>query len=323
MQLSNLSIGLRVPNYKKLCELLGVPAKEGNSKNAQLKEFSRYFAYEREKNAYIITEIFDTPKESNDGRSKYIRLIEPVLLNYLARDMYHHGSNTWNRWFQKLGFSGSDLFDNTRCEAVLDAWQANSYSLHYFKNLARNKMRGILSSALSNMQTRNLIRYKEVWNIIDKSGFGHLARDGERARIEKSRQIILDELGYESYSSIVLSPSKNKKFNDRFHEWLVKNTLWRNAFKVVYIEPVGEAYTLYADTDVTPLKKALNKEVCHTVSSLCGHAWEKDLARGDFLWEIDDDEDFEKASEAFKEEFSLPNTFKWDTAFFIDQLMHL
>lgn len=323
MKLSNLSVGLRVPNYKKLCELLDEPTKAGNSKDAQLKEFSRYFAYEREKIAYIITEIFDTPKESNDGRSKYIHLIEPILLNYLATDRYHHGSNTWNTWFQELGFSGADLFDNARCEAVLDAWRANSYSLHYFKNLSRNKMREILSSALSNMQKRNLIQYKEVWNIIDKSGFGHLARDGERAHIEKIRQIVLDELGYESYSSIVLSPSKNKKFNDRFHDWLVKNTLWRNVFKVVYIEPIGEAYTLYANTDVTQLKESLNKEVRHAVSNLCDHVWKKDLAKGDFLWEIDDEEDFKKACEAFKEEFSLPDTFKWDTDFFIDQLMHL
>ena len=135
--------------------------------------------------------------------------------------------------------------------------------------------------------------------------------------------LVLDELGYQSYTSIVLSPSKNQKFNDHFHDWLVKHTRWRNVFKVVYIEPVGEVYKLYATTDVTPLKKGLNKEVRLAITSRCQQVWKNDLAKGDFLWDIDDEEEFKKASAEFKKQFSLPVTFKWDADFFVDQLMHI
>lgn len=50
-------------NYKELCEFLEEPVKGGTSKEAQIKEWQRYFAFERQGNKYIITEIYDTPLE--------------------------------------------------------------------------------------------------------------------------------------------------------------------------------------------------------------------------------------------------------------------
>ena len=53
------------------------------------------------------------------------------------------------------------------------------------------------------------------------------------------------------------------------------------------------------------------------------------LAKGDFLWEIEDEEEFDKALAEFKELKkehkvpSLPENFHWDAEFFVDQLMHL
>ena len=84
MTLKNISSGIRVANYKELCKLLEEPVKAGNSKKAQLKDFEKYFAYEKDKNAYIITEIYDVPQLKEDGRQKYLQLLEPIILNYLA-----------------------------------------------------------------------------------------------------------------------------------------------------------------------------------------------------------------------------------------------
>ena len=39
MKLENLSVGLRIPNYRKLCDLLGEPVEAGNSKNAQIRKW--------------------------------------------------------------------------------------------------------------------------------------------------------------------------------------------------------------------------------------------------------------------------------------------
>ena len=85
MNLENLSVGLRIPNYRKLCELLGETVEAGNSKKAQIRNWERHFAYQREKNAYIITEVYAVPKLANDGRMKYAQNLKPILLNHLAQ----------------------------------------------------------------------------------------------------------------------------------------------------------------------------------------------------------------------------------------------
>lgn len=65
-------------NYKELCNALDEPIKTGKSKQLQLKDWERYFSYEKDGNKFIITEIFDTPLEKIDkrtegNRSKYVQ----------------------------------------------------------------------------------------------------------------------------------------------------------------------------------------------------------------------------------------------------------
>ena len=67
---SRLEIGMIVKNYKELCNLLNENPKTGNSKNAQLKEWQRYFEFERPKykQSYIILDIYDEPLDKEDNR---------------------------------------------------------------------------------------------------------------------------------------------------------------------------------------------------------------------------------------------------------------
>lgn len=56
--------------YAELCKLFGEERKAGNSKKAQLREWSRFFRWRNETTQkYIIEEIFDTPFERIDGRA--------------------------------------------------------------------------------------------------------------------------------------------------------------------------------------------------------------------------------------------------------------
>ena len=55
-------------NYKVICEVLGVEPKKGDSKKAQLKVFKQYFNWENQGQKWIITEIYETPQEKQDGR---------------------------------------------------------------------------------------------------------------------------------------------------------------------------------------------------------------------------------------------------------------
>lgn len=69
---SQLEIGMIVKNYKELCQLLNEEVKAGDSKVAQLKEWQRYFNFERPKykQSYIILDIYDEPLEKEDNRKQ-------------------------------------------------------------------------------------------------------------------------------------------------------------------------------------------------------------------------------------------------------------
>lgn len=89
MKIENLKEGMKIKNYRALCELLEEKTKAGNSKISQLREFERYFAYHKDKNAFIIDKIYNEPKQkiygkgmsegsrrNNVGRHKHIKPIK-------------------------------------------------------------------------------------------------------------------------------------------------------------------------------------------------------------------------------------------------------
>src|SRR5699024_2298688 len=94
MKIKNLTVGKVIKNYKSLCEILEIEAKKSgsNSHKAQLKDFNRYFEFEKQGHKYIIKNIYDKPKEKIENRSNNIGGnntvftddIEKLILNILA-----------------------------------------------------------------------------------------------------------------------------------------------------------------------------------------------------------------------------------------------
>lgn len=70
-----------VKNYKVMCELLGEQVTTGNAKKAQLKEWERYFSFERQGQKFLIGEIYDIPypKLALANHSKYAKYIEFLI----------------------------------------------------------------------------------------------------------------------------------------------------------------------------------------------------------------------------------------------------
>ena len=58
MKIENLKVGMVIKNYKVLCELLEIPVKDGNSKQAQLKALEQVCVYHKEGQKFIIDGIF-------------------------------------------------------------------------------------------------------------------------------------------------------------------------------------------------------------------------------------------------------------------------
>ena len=95
MNLENIQAGMRVPNYRKLCDLLGEPIEEGNSKNAQIRRWEQYFAYSREKKCIHhhggVPDTASDPRPANEictaSDPHY-----PSAPGYILRIRAHYGS---------------------------------------------------------------------------------------------------------------------------------------------------------------------------------------------------------------------------------------
>lgn len=319
MKLENLSTGLKVSNYKQLCQLLEEPIKAGNSKVAQLKEFDRYFSYDKQGNAFLIKEIFDVPKAKDDSRQRYVQLLEPILMNYLSR---YTGSTyaTWNQWFRTLGMVNVVFYNEEYRETVKDDWNAHFYSLYLLTNIAKNKMKEIVLSSLSNMKKRKLIEFEEKWRIVDTYGQSRFASERDVAYINEVRNEVMRKMGYSSLSPIFLSPKKQKKYTTLLHKRFLKEAKWRNVYKVLEISADKDMVKWYADADVEQLKEKLNRRVCSSVKraahTMAETAERKDLDR----WMEISDEEWKSSSGS---SFSLPRRFTWDVEVLVEYLMLL
>ena len=69
MNIENLEEGMEVKNYKKLCELLELPVKNGKARKTQIKEIERHMKYNTNGHKIIIEKIYSQPKEKVDNRS--------------------------------------------------------------------------------------------------------------------------------------------------------------------------------------------------------------------------------------------------------------
>jgi hypothetical protein len=92
MNVEKLSEGQIFKNYKTLCSELGEPIKTGKAKQLQLKDWERYFDYNKSGYSFIITKIQETPTEKTDlrnngnNKTKYIDKVEFLILDLLAEN---------------------------------------------------------------------------------------------------------------------------------------------------------------------------------------------------------------------------------------------
>jgi hypothetical protein len=68
MNIKNLEIGKVYKSYRQVCQVLGEPIKDGNSKRAQMKMWERCFLYERTGNKIIIKELYSNPITKVENR---------------------------------------------------------------------------------------------------------------------------------------------------------------------------------------------------------------------------------------------------------------
>lgn len=169
---SKFSVGTVIKNYKKLCELLNEETRTGNARIAQLKEFKRYFNWQKSGQKFIITDIYTDPLEKEDKRkfgnnSIYVKYIEVILLKYLSKKSGYTQTLTKRKWWELLGIVNHKYATTSTQELEKLDYTVTEWEIKHFYQRCNKKLEEILFSALNSLKSRKLITY-EVQTIIVK-----------------------------------------------------------------------------------------------------------------------------------------------------------
>lgn len=244
-----MSPGLRFGSYRKLCEYLGEPYKSGgNSKAAQINEWTRFFDYHQEGRAWIIDEVFKIPHEKEDKRSSgnrsiYIRDIEILILNILYRqDEDRYGKveywATATRLMKEMGMV-NELYHNQDAESKLPELDSRitPYQLKEFYCRASGNIGNIIKNALNGLSKQKLITCEKRWLAI---------RDGKAWKVPRRYDVdltnceyhVLQDHGYETVYPFFIQGKMDKFYSERTDK--IKEELFPD------IESIYEVYRIRA-----------------------------------------------------------------------------
>ena len=329
---SNLQIGQIVKNYKELCALLGEEFKQGgDSRKAQLKEFARYFEWEKSGQKFLITDIYDTPLPKEDGRNKgkYVKCIEIILLNYLSKQKGYTYTLSKKKWWELLGMVNRK-YDNVSQEELLEIDPIiTKFEIRQYYQRCNKKLEEILFSALRSLSSRKLIDWGIETVIVTRNqGKTHfrVANEFEKKIILRAERYVLHKIMHLEKMFNVFAKQKQDEFYRLVNE-ILEDSLdkeWQYYYKQVKIiynhDQVIEAIP---NIEAELRKLELNDKV---VNALNEHAEEK-YRKERKKYEDNSAKLFEKLvnGEDISEEkiFKIPDTYVMAQKLLTDELIRL
>lgn len=255
MNTTGLYEGLRVKNYKTLCELLGVkPKAGGDSKKAHIKEMERYFKFHKEGNAFVIDEVYTQALEKKDGRSNggnaifkddtLKNLIKLILAQSssshviaIPKHVLHSELSLVNKYYSYYRKHQEML---VKANKSLDLGQTN----YFFSGLDRT-LEAVVKRDLDRLAKDSFITWQETRvKVVKRQSDGelvhYLCTDEEVANILTVERQVCEEFGYENtYVVAMLAPTERKAFYNEV-QFILNNkykmyfTYSYSAYKIVF-----------------------------------------------------------------------------------------
>lgn len=263
---SVLKVGMVVKNYKALCELLNQPVTDGNSKKYQLKEFERYFDWEKSGQKFVIADIYDTPLSKEDLRklgnnSIYVKSVEIILLQYLSKQKGYVKTLTKRDWWEILGFSNHGYGRIPEEQLVQFDKTITPFEVKHFYQRCNKRLEQILFSSLRNLSNRKLIEY-EVQMVIymeDENGqqVSFIANNNnEKKKILNTEREVLLNMGFVSMIQ-VFSTFRQVEFYHKVNALIEERYGWKGYYKQIEILYLPE----YIQEDMSQISIQLQKEI--------------------------------------------------------------
>ena len=274
--INNLNIGDTL-SYKDLCEKLNQPYYRGNQKNAQLKEFKRYFNFENVNRKIIITDIYD---ESLDPQARavpknaiYVKYISCVLLDHLSKQDGYRIYITKTKLWLLLGIITENYikYNKNRKELKKLSNKMTDFEIREFFKRCNNNFPKIITSSLNSLQRRNLIKYSEPYVIVEKDSNGKIehreAMDSEVAYIIKTKRKIMKQFGVEVEIQIYWNGQEDEYFAT-LNNIFKKEKNWESVYicyKIVYDQE--DTLEAFSEDAVKLCKLILNEKVINRMDT--------------------------------------------------------
>lgn len=211
--LKNIRKDLRVKNYKEMCKLLKEKENTGKSKKLQLERWSLYFEWHKEGNAFVIDEVFDTPKIKIDKRSEgnnstYAEGVKKLIIHLCSASNNLSNSTVSialpiSVALERLGFVNEDYNNGYKnVEAVANIIAVEKQVAFDFFNSSRSNFIGVVKTGLENLQKDKLIFYRNAYEITVNEE-KRIATNEEIQKILDAEQKVLKEMGYDKKFSLI------------------------------------------------------------------------------------------------------------------------
>lgn len=257
LNIHNIEIGATIKNYKEMCNLLDEPVKTGCSKQAQMKNWERFFKFRKEgKTGFVIEEVYDTeiPKTiKNDAI--YTKLIELILMNKLSLSDNFSIEATKNNLYEMLGLVNNNYTNpqkksNTTkefakkhskktigCSLPVLSYKKSEFYCNDFFTYTNNRLDKILDDALKSMEKRKLIHYNIKYKIVTVINEGATFISTEEASKEEIKNILETKLQVkEDYPEFNYITAYNyNKYVNILNKVFKKKYGWDSVYSVVHI----------------------------------------------------------------------------------------
>lgn len=218
---SKLTEGQVFETYPELCRALGCEPVKGNSKPKLLKEFERYFNYEKDGKRFIITEIYPEPISEEyriAANAKYVTFVQNILLSYLSQQEEEIIYLSQQKLWTILGLVNNKYFtmraSHRREDLMKLSKDMSMFDINHFFTRSSLKFCDIVKNALNSLKRRKLLLYEEphrIGELVTDHDFFRSdiiyrdATDTEKKYILKTERKTLKEFGFENTNQMLMS----------------------------------------------------------------------------------------------------------------------
>ena len=200
--IETITVG-RFKNYRKICEYLHEPIKTGKSKQLQLENWKRYFEYERDGNAFVITKVYDTVREKGQRTSNNRKNIQSMIDYLQAKFDLDDNWYSFTDWYcEKLELMHKGIcnavYHSDEIDAVCEEYNISDGKLFCeYVSAAKSELKNMFLKALAYLDKKNKITYQDQYKFtyqLGKSTRGNVITDILNERIEENETIVCNDM---------------------------------------------------------------------------------------------------------------------------------